>query len=85
MEDDPTEEQIKAEIAAAVKILREDGVHLHKTYRKKYLAEPPEGGTPPEPPQSPKEGDPPPLKGKGKENEPVKRKGIWWGNNEPDD
>lgn len=66
------------EIAAAVKILREDGVHIHKTYAQfqEGLKNPPKEDEPPKPPK-PGEGDPPP------ENDPPvdppKKKSAWWG------
>jgi hypothetical protein len=73
---DPTEDAIKSEIAAAVKILREDGVHIHKTYAQFQATldkkEPPNPTDPPDP----KEGDPPPP---GDPKDPPKKKGIWWG------
>jgi len=50
-------DEARAELAEAVRILRDDGVHLHKTYRKKFLADPP-GDPQPEP----GDGDPPPPK-----------------------
>lgn len=75
VESDPTEEQIKAQIAEAVRILREDGVHIHKTYAEfqKTLSE-----DQPESDPDPKEGDPPPPK-PDKEVKNPERKGLWWG------
>lgn len=76
VETDPTEEQVKAEIAAAVKILRDDGVHIHKTYSQfqKSVAE--TEGKPEDKPD--KEGKPPPVK-ETADNDPPIRKGLWWG------
>lgn len=72
--DDPTEDMVRAEIAAAVKILREDGLHVRKTIGDLLTA-----GKPAEPPAEeetePKEGDPPPKKEKPAATE---KKGIWW-------
>lgn len=74
-ENDPTEEQIKAEIAAAVEILRSDGMHIHKTYAEFQKSLTPET-EPPKP--EPKEGDPPPVKDDKTDVKPVKG-GLWWG------
>lgn len=68
----------RAEIAEAVRILREDGVHIHKTYAEfqKSLE------TKTDPPQPPEdtEGKPPPAKEPPAEPpaEPGKRS-LWWG------
>lgn len=67
-------EEGKKEIAEAVRILREDGVHIHKTYvafQKSLETKPePEGEAEP-----PGEGDPPPVK----EGKPVVKEeyGLW--------
>lgn len=89
MEDNLTDEA-KAEIAAAIRILRDDGLHVHKTYAR-YMKE---NGTPPAPdpaktpPADPKakpsvEGGPPPVKD-GPPPEPPKpgKRSIWWGDRE---
>jgi hypothetical protein len=82
MESDPTEESIRKEIADAVRIAREDGMHIHKTYarfQKSLEGKPP---TPPTPPTGdPK--DPPPLKDTPPPT-PTKKKGIWWGDRDDD-
>lgn len=67
------------EIAAAVRILREDGVHIHKTYAQfqESLKNPPKVEEPPE--DEPGEGDPPPKKDKKNEPEPPVKKSMWWG------
>ena len=76
-------DEAKAEIAAAVKILREDGVHIHKSYAafQKSLGDKPEGKPEVKPVEDkPTEGEPPPPK-----PEPVekpKKKGLWWGDAE---
>lgn len=61
-----------------IRIAREDGLHIHKTYDA-FMAEknkPPEGEeTPPT-----EDGAPPPKK--AEENEPPKKKGLWWGDRE---
>lgn len=83
----------KAEIAAAVKILREDGFHIARG-REEYLkssrseaeadsqkGKPPEDAPPgPDGPAEPKDGDPPPPN--PEPNEPPKRKSLWWGDRE---
>ena len=78
-------DEAKAEIAAAVKILRDDGVHIHKSYAafQKSLEETedkPEGKTEDKTEDKPTEGEPPPAK-----EEPTqkpKKKGLWWGDAE---
>ena len=78
-------DEAKAEIAAAVKILREDGVHIHKSYVafQKSLGEKAEDKpdkSEDKPEDKPTEGQPPPAK-----EEPVekpKKKGLWWGDAE---
>ena len=71
-------DEAKAEIAAAVKILREDGVHIHKSYAafQKSLGDKPEG----KPEDKPTEGEPPPPK--PEPTEKPKKKGLWWGDAE---
>ena len=79
-------DEAKAEIAAAVKILREDGVHIHKSYAafQKSLEDKPE--VKPEdkpegkPEDKPTEGQPPPAKEEPAEK--PKKKGLWWGDAE---
>jgi hypothetical protein len=76
MADDPTEEMVKKEISEAVRILREDGIHISKTISglfEKFQGKP---ADPPAP--EPGAGDPPPPK--PEPGEPVKKSGIWWGN-----
>jgi len=77
-------DEAKAEIAAAIKILREDGVHIHKTYAQfqKTLENPPKKEET-EPPAPPKDGDPPPPK--DGPTEPPKKAGLWWGNRSHDE
>jgi hypothetical protein len=84
METDPTEETIRKEIADAVRILREDGVHIHRTYKRFQETLTPTD--PPTDPPSPKDPpanptDPPPPKDPPA-NPPKKKKGIWWGDRE---
>jgi hypothetical protein len=71
-------DEAKAELAAAVKILRDDGVHVHKTYAK-YMST---KDAPPteETKEEVTEGGPPPAK-EEPTKEPKKR-GIWWGERE---
>lgn len=68
-------DEAKAEIQAAIKILREDGIHIHKTY-KQFMASM-EEKDPPKVDDKTKEGDPPPEK--EEPNEQPKKKGLWWG------
>jgi hypothetical protein len=75
---DPTEEMVKREIAEAVRILRDDGVHISKTVGTLWekmnapKAEPPK--------EDPGEGDPPPKKEKPAEEPPKpEKRGLWWG------
>lgn len=65
-----------------IRIAREDGLHIHKTYDA-FMAEknkPVEGEEGTENPD--KDGNPPPKK--PEENEPPKKKGLWWGDREDD-
>jgi hypothetical protein len=74
-------DEAKAELAAAIKIAREDGLHVHKTYAQ-YMAKKDAPVDPPAPtdPPAPKDGDPPPPK-EGP-TDPPKKKGLWWGDRE---
>lgn len=72
-------DEAKAEIADAIRILREDGMHIHRTYAA-FLKSQEEPKDPPvdpkiDPPKT--EGEPPPVKDE-KTEKPVK-KGLWWG------
>lgn len=71
-------DEAKAELAEAVRILKEDGIHIHKTYAafQKTLEQPPtDPATDP-----PKDGDPPPPK---PDPTPTpKKKSLWWGERE---
>jgi hypothetical protein len=72
-------EEAKEAIADAVRILREDGVHVHKTYQGflKSLNEPKE---------PPKDGDPPPPKDPPADPPtPPAKRGLWWGDRNSDD
>jgi hypothetical protein len=73
---DMTPEEIKAEIAEARRMVREDKIlagqkAIHEKLSKHFPDEPtspePPEGTPPAPPA----GDPP--------TDPPKKKGVWWG------
>lgn len=72
-------DEAKAEIADAIRILREDGVHIHKSYAAFLKSQ--EGKTDPpknDPPKDPStEGEPPPVK--DQKTDPPAKKGIWWG------
>ena len=76
-------DEAKAEIAAAVKILREDGVHIHKSYAafQKSLGDKPEDKPQDKPVEDkPTESEPPPPK--PEPTEKPKKKGLWWGDAE---
>jgi hypothetical protein len=90
-------DEAKAEIQAAVKILREDGIHIHKTYDR-YLKsrvdkdaetggkaadaiDPAKKNDPPADPANP---TPPPPPENPEPNEPPKKKGLWWGDKNDD-
>lgn len=66
----------RGEWREAMRIAKEDGIHIHKSYAafQKSL-EPKEGDEKP-----PEDGEPPPKK--EEENEPPKKKSIWWGDRE---
>lgn len=67
-------EEARAEIAEAVRILREDGIHIHKTYPAFLKSQ--------EPPQEkgPGDGDPPPPKDDPEPLVKPRKKGIGlWG------
>ena len=72
-------DEAKAEIAAAIKILRDDGVHIHKSYaafvKSQGQTDPPKTDPPKDPPSI--EGNPPPVK--DEKTEKPEKKGIWWG------
>lgn len=76
MSDDPTEEAIKREIAAAAKILREDGhsarLSAIETKLAKHFPDTPEPPADDGKPKAPPKGDPKPPGG-------GKRKSLWWG------
>lgn len=88
-------DEAKAEIQAAIRILRDDGVHIHKTYDR-YIksrvdkdaelggkaadAVDPAKQTP-TPPTDP---TPPPPPPNPEPNEPPKKKGLWWGDKDDD-
>lgn len=79
MADDPTEEMVKKEISEAVRILKEDGVHISKTIGslfEKFQGKPADPS--PEPNPEPGAGDPPPPK--PEPTPPEQRRGLWWGN-----
>lgn len=84
---DDTPDWAKKEIQEAIRILKEDGVHIHKSYKAfmdsqhvktetetgEKLAE---GG---EALSGETEGTPPPEKQEEKQQEKPKKKGVWWG------
>jgi hypothetical protein len=69
-------DEAKAEIAAAIKILRDDGIHIHKTYAGFLKSQNDKPGDDKEPESV--EGGPPPVK--ETKNEPPKpeKMGLWW-------
>jgi hypothetical protein len=83
-----TPDWAKKEVQEAVRILKSDGIHIHKTYdafmaSKKVNSEAETGeklaeggeklsGDNPE-------GNPPPEKKEDEKNEKPKKKGMWWG------
>lgn len=79
-------DEAKAEIKAAIDILKSDGVHIHKTY-KSFLASQEPPADPKKPPvadpKNPPVADPPPPKDStDPPADPPKRGGIWWGTKE---
>jgi hypothetical protein len=69
----------KAEIADAIRILKEDGLHIHKTFAafQATLTNKGDGkSTETTTEETETEGNPPPT---GAGNSPPKRKGVWWG------
>lgn len=85
---DPTEDMVRKEIVDAVRILRDDGVHVTKAFRKlsKLTADAEKPETPAEKPgektEEPTEGKPPPAR-EEKPGEPpapkTEKRGVWWG------
>lgn len=78
-------DEAKEEIKAAIKILREDGVHIHRSYAaflKSQEGKPEEKpkDKPEDKPEEPTEGAPPPVK--DEPTEKPKKKGLWWGDAE---
>lgn len=74
--DDEAPDWAKREIAEAVRILREDGLHIHKTYEQ-YMASKDQDKTDPEPTETDTEGQPPPAK--DNPTDPPAKKSLWWG------
>ena len=75
-------DEAKAEIQAAVKILREDGVHIHKSYAAFQKSQEAKTEDKPQdkPEDKPTEGEPPPVK--DQPAEATKKRGLWWGDAE---
>jgi hypothetical protein len=67
-----TPDWAKAEIAEAIRILREDGLGIHRTYKQFMDSQ----NDPPKDETEETEGKPPPAK--DTPTEPVKKKGAWW-------
>jgi hypothetical protein len=78
-------DEAKAEIKAAIDILRSDGIHIHKTYPA-FLASQtkPTEDPKPKPADPPKPGDnpPPPKPTADVPVDPPKKAGLWWGSKE---
>lgn len=75
-------DEAKAEIQAAIKILREDGVHIHKTYAQflKSQQEPKDPpADPPADPANPPTNDPTPPPPTHDPTPKPEKKGLWWG------
>jgi hypothetical protein len=79
----------KSEIAAAIAILKSDGIHIHKTYAsfmkgQEEAKKDGSGSENPNPgnedPGNGEEGQPPPKK--EEDADPPKKKGLWWGDRE---
>ena len=81
MAGDPTEEEIRRQISDAVRILKEDGVHVRRHVQalldERFPKDNPPKDDPPKdgPPKDPGEGDPPPPKDPPENKE---KKGLWW-------
>lgn len=69
-------EWAKREIAEAVRILKEDGAHIHRTYAA-FMASQTQESTDNTDGGDDTEGKAPPVKKTGKTEPPVK-KGVWW-------
>lgn len=66
----------KQELAEVARILREDGVHIHKSYSAFLKSQ----TTKDEPTDSkPTEGGPPPPKEDKTDDAPPPKKSLWWG------
>lgn len=79
-------DEAKAEIKAAIDILKSDGIQYHKTY-KSFLAsqEPPKTDPPkPDPPKTDPTGGPPPKADPtaGLLADPPKKRSLWFGDRE---
>lgn len=80
-------EWAKNEVKEAIRILKEDGLHIHKTYKafmdSQHVTEGAETGeklaeTGEKLSGEDTEGNPPPEKPEDKQEKP-KKKGVWWG------
>ena len=65
------------EAKEVLRILKEDGVHIHKTYAA-FLKSQKEAETTDPPTDPPTEGGPPPVKDKPIKEDPPVKQGIWW-------
>ncbi|HEY6020410.1 MAG TPA: hypothetical protein VIY48_11015 [Candidatus Paceibacterota bacterium] len=76
-------EEAKAELREAMRIAREDGIHIHRTYAAFLKSQ--EQAPPAD--DKPTEGQPPPVKEEtAPETKPRKRRGIGlWGTDETDE
>lgn len=74
--DDEAPDWAKAEIAAAVEILKSDGLHIHKTYEQ-FMAGKDQPPTEPKSEDKDTEGQPPPVT--DTPTETSKKKSFWWG------
>lgn len=80
MKDDEIITVTKKEWDDVIRIMREDGIHIHKSYAafQKSLEpkDPPKEGENPNEPPKEGDGNPPPKK--EEENEPPKKRSLWW-------
>ena len=75
-------DEAKEEIKEAIRILKSDGLHIHKSYpaflksQEEKPKDPPTDPTTEPPIDPPTEGGPPPVKEK---TEKPEKRGLWWG------
>jgi hypothetical protein len=88
--DESTPEWAKNEVKEAIRILKEDGLHVHRTYDAFLASKKVEKGSEAgeklsetgeklSGEEEKTEGQPPPEKAKEEQTEKPKKKGMWWG------